>query len=44
MPVGVVLVGLRVAEINQHTVVHVLGYEPAEALHSLGDALLTKAS
>ena len=39
-PLGVVLVGLRVAEVDQHAVAHVLRYEPAEALHSLGDALL----
>ena len=39
-PLGVVLVGLRIAEIDQHAVAHVLRYEPAEALHSLGDALL----
>ena len=32
--------GLRVAEIDQHAVAHVLRYEPAEALHGLGDALL----
>ena len=31
---------LRVAEINEHAVAHVLRHEPAEALHSLGDAFL----
>ena len=39
-PLGVVLMRLRIAEIDQHAVAHVLRYEPAEALHSLGDALL----
>ena len=37
---GVVLVGLRIAEVDQHAVAHVLRDEPAEALHGLGDALL----
>ena len=41
---GVVLMGLRVAEINQHTVAHVLRYEPAEPLHSLGDAFLVAST
>ena len=31
---------LRIAEIHEHAVAHVLRDEPAEALHSLGDALL----
>ena len=39
-PLGVVLMGLRIAEVDEHAVAHVLRYEPAEALHSLGDALL----
>ena len=39
-PLGVILMGLRIAEVHQHAVAHVLRYEPAEALHSLGDALL----
>ena len=39
-PLGVVLVRLRIAEIDQHAVAHVLRHEAAEALHSLGDALL----
>ena len=39
-PLGVVLMGLRIAEIHEHAVAHVLRHEPAEALHSLGDALL----
>ena len=39
-PLGVVLVGLRIAEVHEHAVAHVLRYEPAEALHGLGDALL----
>ena len=37
---GVVLVGLGVAEVDQHPVPHVLRDEAAEALHSLGDTLL----
>jgi hypothetical protein len=37
---AVVLVGLRIAEIHQHAVAHVLCDEAAEALHSLGDAIL----
>ena len=36
----VVLVGLRIAEVDQDAVAHVLRYEAAKALHSLGDALL----
>ena len=39
-PLGVVLMGLRIAEVHEHAVAHVLRHEPAEALHSLGDALL----
>ena len=39
-PLCVVLMGLRIAEVHQHAVAHVLRYEPAEALHGLGDALL----
>ena len=39
-PLCVVLVGLRVAEVDQHPVAHVLRYEAAEALHGLGNALL----
>ena len=39
-PLGVVLVGLRVAEIHQHAIAHVLRHEPAEAAHGLGDAFL----
>ena len=39
-PLGVILVGLRIAEVDEHAVAHVLRYKPAEALHSLGDALL----
>ena len=36
----VVLVGLRVAEVDQDPVAHVLRDEPAEALHGFSDALL----
>ena len=39
-PLGVVLMRLRIAEIHQHAVAHVLRHEPAEALHGLGDAFL----
>jgi hypothetical protein len=39
-PLSVILMRLRIAEIDQHAVAHVLRYEPAEALHSLGNALL----
>jgi hypothetical protein len=39
-PLGVVLVGLRIAKIHEHPVAHVLRYEAAEALHGLRDALL----
>ena len=39
-PLGVVLVGLRIAEVDQDPVAHVLRDEAAEALHGLGDALL----
>ena len=39
-PLGVVLMRLRIAEIDEHPVAHVLRHEPAEALHGLGDALL----
>jgi hypothetical protein len=37
---GIILMGLRIAEIDQHAVAHVFRHEPAEPLHSLGDALL----
>ena len=36
----VVLVGLRIPEVNQNSIAHVLRYEAAEALHGLRDALL----
>ena len=36
----VVLVGLRITEVDQHPIAHVLRYEAAEALHGLRDALL----
>ena len=39
-PLGIVLMRLRVAEIREHAVAHVFRDETAEALHSLGDALL----
>jgi hypothetical protein len=36
----IILMGLRIAEIDQHAIAHVLRDKPAEALHSLGDTLL----
>ena len=36
----VVLMGLRIAEVDQDPIAHVLRYEAAEALHGLRDALL----
>jgi hypothetical protein len=36
--------GLRVPEVDQHAIAHVLRYEPAEALHGLGDALLIRGN
>ena len=36
----VVLMGLRVAEVDEHTIAHVLRDEAAEATHGLRDALL----
>ena len=39
-PLGVVLVSVRIPEVDQNPVAHVLRYEAAEALHGLGDALL----
>ena len=39
-PLGVILLRLRIAQIHQDTVAHVLRDEPAETAHSLGDALL----
>ena len=32
--------GLRIAEVDEHTIAHVLRHEAAEALHSLGNAFL----
>ena len=37
---SVVLMSLRVAEIDQDTIAHELRHKPAEALHGLSDALL----
>ena len=37
---GVVLMGLRIAEVNEYAVAHVLRHEPAETLHSLGNTPL----
>ena len=41
---GVVLMGLRIAEVHEHAVAHVLRHEPAEALHGLGDAFLVRGN
>ena len=37
---GIILMRLRIAEVYEDTVAHVLRHEPAEALDSLGDAFL----
>ena len=37
---GVVLMGLRIAEIDQHAVAHVFRHEAAEAANRLGNAFL----
>ena len=42
VPVGIILMGLRIPEVLQHTIAHVLRHEPAEPLHSLSDALLIR--
>ena len=42
-PLCVVLVGLRIPEIHQHPITHVLCYEASEALHGLSDTLLIAA-
>ena len=39
-PLSVVLMGLRIAQIHEHTIAHVFRNEAAEALHGLRDALL----
>jgi hypothetical protein len=39
-PLGVILVGLRKAEVNQYAVTHILRDEPADALHSRSNAFL----
>ena len=39
-PLGVILMGLRIAEIDEHAVAHVFRDETAEAAHGLGDAFL----
>src|SRR3954447_2356832 len=36
----VIFVSLRLAEVDQHAVAHVLRHDPAEAAHSFGDAVL----
>ncbi len=42
-PLGVVLVGPRIAEIGEHAVAHVLGDKPAGALDDRGDAAVIGA-
>jgi hypothetical protein len=39
---GVVLMGLRIPEVDQYAVAHVLRYEPTETLHGLCDRLLIR--
>ena len=39
-PLGVVFMGLRIAEIHQHAIAHVFRHEPAEAANGVGDAFL----
>jgi hypothetical protein len=39
-PLGVILMGLRIPEIDQDPVAHVLRYEATKALHGLCNALL----
>ena len=41
-PLGIVLMGLRIAKVDQNAVAHVLRHEAAEAPHSLGDAFLIR--
>jgi Adenylate and Guanylate cyclase catalytic domain len=43
-PLSIVLMGLRIAEIHKHPIAHVLRYEPAEALHSLGNTALVRTN
>jgi hypothetical protein len=39
-PLRIILVSLRIAEIDQHPVAKIFGHEPTETLHALGNALL----
>ena len=39
-PLRVVLMGLRIAEVDEHAVAHVFGNEAIEAAHGVGDAFL----
>ena len=41
-PLGVVLMGLRIAEVHEDTVAHVFRDEPIEAAHYLRDAFLIR--
>jgi hypothetical protein len=40
---GIVFVGARIAEINEHAVAHIFGDETVEAAHRLGDTLMIGA-
>ena len=42
-PLGVVLMGFRVAEINQHPIAHEFGDKPGEAGNGVGDAAVIGA-
>jgi hypothetical protein len=42
-PLGIVLVGARIAEIGKHAVAHVFGDKPAAALNDRGDAAMITA-
>jgi hypothetical protein len=42
-PLGIILVRSRVAEIDQHTVAHVLGDKPIEPGDDLGDGAMIRA-
>ena len=41
-PLGIVFMGLRIAEVHKHAVAHVLCDEAAGALHSVRNALLDR--
>jgi len=43
-PLSVVLMGLWIAKIHEHTITHVFRHEAAEAAHDLGDAFLVSGN